>query len=219
MVISNEKKFIYLRVPKTGSTSVSVFLYEQLPLEKTIIRLVDRSPILYKEESGNIKYGYFDNTHNNYNITNGIHATLEDIAHSNLLHYPLEDYDIYAVCRNPVDRFLSFYNMMSKVDNVDILSSYSVFKDYMNMFEAKPQTTWLLHNNLPINKIFLYDDIVSLVSEIAKKYNIIEVSKFKDYSFRKYPPKITSIPKKALEFVQVYWASDFELYNSLTLKN
>ena len=220
MIISNEKKFIYLRVPKTGSTSVSVFLYENLPLENSIIRTVDISPILYNEEKNNIKLGYFDNNHNNYNLLHGVHATLDDIVRSDLLLYPIDEYEIYAVCRNPTERFLSLYNMVTKVVQEDILKNYVIFKEAFNLFEASPQTTWLKHRGKLINNVFLYEDITKLVFTIAKKYNVTNVDNFKNYSFRTYNKAHTEIPKKALEFIKIYWDSDFELYDELiALKN
>ena len=215
MIISNEKKFIYLRVPKTGSTSVSVFLYENVPLEKDIIRISDTGEILKQEESCNIKNGYFDDT---YTLPGGVHATLDQIVTAGFLKYPLNEYKIYAVCRNPIDRFLSFYNMMQKVDGVDMLKSYSIFKEYMSMFEASPQSTWLMHEKTLINNIFLYEDVHKLVSEIAKKYNILDTSVFYNYRFREYKKQTTSINPKALEYIKIYWQEDFKIYNLLRSK-
>lgn len=213
MLISNEKKFIYLRVPKTGSTSVSVYFYENLPLEENIIRLVDNSDILRKEESSKIKDGYFNKS--TIITTNGIHTTLDEIIKLNLLTYPLTAYDIYAVCRNPVDRFLSFQSMMKKVENINILENFSVFKYYMSMFEASPQSTWLNYNNRLVNRVFLYEDIDLMVSEIAKKYGITDTSNFSNYSFRQYKKSISAVDSRTLEYINIYWQDDFKIYNQL----
>jgi len=215
MIVSNEKKFIYLRVPKTGSTSISVFLFENVPLEKDIIRISDTGDILKKEESNNIKHGYFDDT---YTLPGGVHTTLDQIMTAGFLKYPLNEYNIYAVCRNPVDRFLSFQNMMQKLDGIDMLKSYSIFKEYMSMFEANPQSTWLMHENTLINNIFLYEDAHKLVAEIAIKYGILDTSVFYNYKFRKYEKNTTSIDSKVLEYIKIYWQEDFKIYNFLRSK-
>lgn len=125
MIISNEKKFIYLRVPKTGSTSVSVFLYENLPLEKNIIRPADNKKYLLDVDINKIREDYFSKSATNN--TEGVHTTLDQIVKLNLLTHPLTEYDIYAVCRNPLDRFLSFQNMMKNIENVNIVENFSIF--------------------------------------------------------------------------------------------
>lgn len=212
MIISNEKKFIYLRVPKTGSTSVSVFLYENLPLESSIIRSSDTGRIFTTEESCKIANGYFvDNS-----LT--IHSTLDDIVKSGLLIHPVHEYSVYAVCRNPIDRFLSFQNMMIHTDGVNFLDNYSIFKEYMAIFEAKPQTTWLRYNGKLLDNIFLYDDLPRLVSSIAARYNIIDISNFYNYDFRNYRKTVKTVDDKALEYIQSYWQDDFKIYNTLRSK-
>jgi hypothetical protein len=213
MLVSNEKKFIYLRVPKTGSTSVSVYFYENLPLEENIIRLVDNSDVLRKDESSKIKDGYFNESA--ITTTNGIHATLDEIVKLNLLTYPLTEYDIYAVCRNPLDRFLSFQSMLKKVENVNILENFSTFKCYMNMFQASPQSTWLNYNNRLVNRVFLYENIDLMVSEIAEKYGITNTSNFSNYSFRQYKKYTSIVDPRALDYINTYWQDDFKIYDLL----
>lgn len=212
MIISNEKRFIYLRVPKTGSTSASVFFFNELPLEKSIIRSSDKSTLIREEHSDIIPLNYFNDTHD---FLGGVHATLQEAEESNLLQYPLGSYDIYAICRNPIDRFLSFCSMFKKTDNVDIVSNFVTFKQYMSMFECSPQSLWLRHNNTLANKIFLYENLNVMVKEISEKYNIQNVDKFKSYQLRSYEKPYTHIDKKALEYIKVIWAEDFEIYANL----
>lgn len=212
MLVSNEKKFIYLRVPKTGSTSVSVYFYENLPLEKNIIRLGDNSDYLQKTESGRIREGYFSES---TIATTNIHATLDEIVKLNLLTHPLTEYDVYAVCRNPVDRFLSFQSMMKKVENVNILENFSTFKRFMGIFEASPQSSWLTYNNKLVNRVFLYEDINLMVAEIAEKYGITNTLNFSDYSFRQYKKYTNVIDPRALEYINIRWQDDFKIYDLL----
>ena len=212
MIISNEKKFIYLRVPKTGSTSASVFFFNELPLEKSIIRSSDKSTLIREENSNIIPSNYFNGT---YDFLGGVHATLQEVEKSKLLQYPLNEYDVYAVCRNPIDRFLSFCSMFKKTDNVDIVSNFTTFKQYMSMFECSPQALWLMHNNTLLNKVFLYENLNALIAEISEKYNIGNVDKFKSYQLRCYDKPYKDINKKALEYIKVIWAKDFEIYANL----
>jgi hypothetical protein len=209
MLVSNEKKFIYLRVPKTGSTSVSVYFYENLPLEKNIIRLGDND-YLQKEESTRIKGGYFNES--TIAATN-VHTTLDEIVKLNLLTHPLTEYDIYAVCRNPVDRFLSFHSMIKTVYNNNILKNFPIFKKFMS--EVSPQSTWLTYNNKLVNRVFLYENINLMVAEIAEKYGITNTLNFSDYSFRQYKKYTNIIDPRALEYINIHWQDDFKIYNLL----
>lgn len=213
MIISNEKKFIYLRVPKTGSTSVSVFLYENLPLEKNIIRPADNKKYLLDVDINKIREDYFSKSATNN--TEGVHTTLDQIVKLNLLTHPLTEYDIYAVCRNPLDRFLSFQNMMKNIENVNIVENFSIFKSYMNMFEASPQSTWLIYNNKLVNRVFLYENINLMISEIAQKYGITDSSNFSNYSLRQYEKYTNTISPRVLEYLKIYWQDDFKIYDML----
>lgn len=217
MILSNEKKFIYLRVPKTGSTSASVFFFNQLPLEQSIIRSSDSSELVRAENSTVIPSEYYQNTHS---FPGGVHATLDQVLASNLVQHPLHEYDVYAVCRNPLDRLLSFCSMFKKTDNVDILSNFPIFKSYMSMFECSAQSLWLTNKNTPVNKIFLYEDLNLMVDEIAKKYNVTNTSGFNTYQLRSYQKTHSHISKKVLEYIKIIWADDFDIYSSLlALKN
>lgn len=213
MIISNEKKFIYLRVPKTGSTSVSVFLYENLPLEKNIIRPADNKKYLLDVDINKIREDYFSKSATNN--TEGVHTTLDQIVKLNLLTHPLTEYDIYAVCRNPLDRFLSFQNMMKNIENVNVVENFSIFKSYMNMFEASPQSTWLIYNNKLVNRVFLYENINLMISEIAQKYGITDTSNFSNYSLRQYEKYTNTISPRVLEYLKIYWQDDFKIYDML----
>lgn len=216
MILSNEKKFIYLRVPKTGSTSASVFFFNHLPLEKNIIRSSDNSKLVREENYNLIPDEYFANTED---FPGGVHATLEQVIRSNLLQYTLQEYDVYAVCRNPLDRLLSFCSMFKKTDNVDILSNFSTFKKYMSIFECSPQSIWLKHNDTLANKVFLYEDLHSMISEISSKYNVTDTSIFSSYQLRSYEKPHTQISRKILEYIKIIWADDFDIYAYLKNKN
>jgi len=217
MILSNEKKFIYLRVPKTGSTSASVFFFKHLPLEQSIIRTSDNSVLLRTENSDQIPKNYFDSE---YTFTGGVHATLEEVMQLGLITHDVSDYDIYAVCRNPIDRLLSFCSMFKKTDNVNILDNFSVFKQYMDTFECSPQSLWLTYNNIPVNRLFLYDDISLMVNEISAKYGVYDTSAFNEYKLRSYRNNDIQISNKILEYIKIIWAEDFEIYESLVaLKN
>lgn len=227
MLISNEKKFIYLRVPKTGSTSVSVYLYENLPLEENIIRLADNKKdlslidqISLAPNTDKVKKEYFNETVINdlngksVRLPSRLHTKLTKIIDLNLLTFPLEEYDIYAVCRNPLDRFLSFQNMYINTNNFDFTKNYSEFKKFMSTLGAS-QSNWLTYKNKLVNRVFLYEDINLMVAEIAKKYGVTDTTNFNNYNFRQYKRHTNTISPKILEYINIYWQDDFKIYNLL----
>ncbi len=211
MIISNEKKFIYLRVPKTGSTSVAVYMYENLPLERSILRTADR--LEYLDVSNyNIRPGYFDVQ--SLQLPQNTHSTIQHAITAGLLKYDISEYDVYGVLRNPVDRFISFWSMTKAIEGFDIVSSYDVFKEFMKGFANKSQLNWLKYNGKLINKLFLYEDIGNLITDISAKYNVTDTEAFNKYKFRSYE-KQTHIPERVLNYIKFVWEEDFELYANL----
>lgn len=212
MIISNEKKFIYLRVPKTGSTSISVYFYENLPLESSILRTIDRSNYL-DVKNYSIKNGYFE-VERRLELKHNTHSTVQCAVDAGLLMHDISEYSVYGVLRNPIDRFKSFWSMTKVIEGNDIVENFDVFKAYMRMFVSKPQVTWLKHNGELINKLFLYENVPALVSEIALKYGVTDTDNFNNYNFRSYE-KQHEIPAKVLSYLEFYWEEDFELYANL----
>ena len=216
MIISNEKKFIYLRVPKTGSTSISVYFYENLPLESSILRTVDRSDYL-DISNYPIKDGYF-NVEHRITLKHNTHSTLQCAIDAGLLEHDVSEYSVYGVLRNPVDRFKSYWSMTKVIEGNDMVQNFNVFKTYMNLFGARPQTTWLKHSGSLINRLFLYEDVPALVEEIALKYDVTNTDNFTNYNFRSYQ-KQNEIPDRVLNYLESYWEEDFELYANLKKSN
>ena len=85
----------------------------------------------------------------------------------------------------------------------------------MNMFQASPQSTWLNYNNRLVNRVFLYENINLMVSEIAEKYGITNTSNFSNYSFRQYKKYTSTVDPRALDYINIYWQDDFKIYDLL----
>lgn len=184
-----------------------------MPLEKNIIRPADNKRYLLDVDINKIREDYFSKSATNN--TEGVHTTLDQIVKLNLLTHPLTEYDIYAVCRNPLDRFLSFQNMIKNIENVNVVENFSIFKSYMNMYETRPQSTWLIYNNKLVNRVFLYENINLMISEIAQKYGITDTSNFSNYSLRQYEKYTNTISPRVLEYLKIYWQDDFKIYDML----
>ncbi len=148
MIVSNSRKLIYLRVPRTGSTSLSNFLVEQLAFDP------DRdvhTPVPYRQIPGLNATAEMD-----------VHATLDDILGYGILEQPLEDYAVYGVIRDPVDRFISaawhicHLQRVQPSDNNDAVR-WAARVAHPDSPVLRPQVDWLLHAGRPINRLFPYE--------------------------------------------------------------
>ena len=110
MFINYTKKKIYLAVPKTGTTSIQTYLIENLNNEENIshTQVPYKGNILPRRNMPKGREG--DNKLSDLDP----HLTLQNGIDSGLFTKDeLEDFSIYAIIRDPVDRFLSFaYHQM-----------------------------------------------------------------------------------------------------------
>lgn len=235
MIVSHKHKYFYIRVPKTGSTSVTKFILDNLPLEDNIIHsgleddmgispiesknlfsTVDINPILIRK----------DYTIKNTSLTNDsryVHAFPSDLIKTKI--FADADYSLYsqfAVCRDPVERFksrcahfyLSFTHLLyadNKQKQENYLE-YILYSDYM--FKHLPkQSMWLtLHGQL-LNNAYLYEDLPKLVEKIAGYYNCT-ADAFTNYKFRKSTVDI-DLPSSTISKIKDFYAEDFDIRNRL----
>jgi len=220
MIISNKHKYIYLRVPRTGSTSVTSYIHDRLNLEDSIIHAgleADSVGTLNVEDlllpSKNI---------NNINNVDTQHLTLPQIIAHGMLEHNWQDYSIYAICRDPVDRFKSFCRQLHNFYKVEVSSpkkqqqflEYIVYSDIV-FDKLYPQSNWLLFNGQRINKIYKYHDIKNMVKSIAGYYNIDSVDDFSSYSLRSSAVTLPELPAHTLDRIYKFYDLDFQIYNSL----
>jgi hypothetical protein len=158
MIVSNSGKFIYLRVPRTGSTSLSNFLIENLPLSKDADF---HTPVPYNRIAGL-----------NFSAAEHVHATLDDILGFGILQYPLEEYSVFGIVRDPVDRLLSSawhacqqHGVEASTNDQAVGYAWQVMNPMAPIF--RPQTAWLVHEGRPINRIFAYEQLDRLAQELV----------------------------------------------------
>lgn len=157
MIVSNSGKLVYLRVPRTGSTSLANFLIEHLAFSQ---ERDFHTPVPYNRIPG-------------LNMADAslVHATLAEILASGMLEYPLEEYRVFGVIRDPVDRFLSsawhacrHQGVEAKDNDEAVAFAWPLADPQAPIF--RPQSDWLLHGGKPINRIFAYPDLDRLAQEI-----------------------------------------------------
>lgn len=157
MIVSNSRKFVYLRVPRTGSTSLANFLIEHVDF----CRETDfHTPVPYNRVAGL-----------NMSAANRVHATLEDIVGYGILRHPIEDYAIFGIVRDPVDRFISsawhackHHGIQARDNDEAVAYGWRVADPQEPIFRL--QADWLLHERQQINRIFAYEHLDLLAQAI-----------------------------------------------------
>ena len=112
MIICRSKGFIFLRVPKTASSSISKQLCSKISFDKNDA---------YSDFAG-----YPALNIQKIEDRKGEHATLSQFLKSKIISdEDIDQLEIYGVLRNPIDRSLSmFSHVLKNFENIDI-STYT----------------------------------------------------------------------------------------------
>ena len=177
MFINHTKKFVYLRVPKTASTSISYQLIK------------DTDP---NDEVSYALLRYMDESERNWTYEREIEGVSPKFPHLNLqqLEYQqnksYSDYAVYGCVRNVVDRFLDrcyheeyFVNGIIDRDHQPEpnINKNTLAQKYLDILKQnpdllkddhkwKPQTFWLVNGGVEIQKIYTYENIDKMISDM-----------------------------------------------------
>jgi len=214
MFINYSKKYIYLRVPKTGSTSFQHQLIEDYDKSDE----VSYTQIIYCDVMGK---NWFHSQPFAYNP----HLTLPELK---ILGIKVDNYNVYASLRNPIDRFLSrAYHMDYYVDGdkerlkkpQPNINKNKLVEKYLNYLSNnpgeltynhmwRPQSSWLIYKENEINKIFLHEDISEMMSELTGN-GVMR------YTYRTEPREDktwSGVDDNLIEGIRNYYDEDFRLY-------
>jgi hypothetical protein len=205
MFINRAKSFIYLRVPKTGSTSIQHYMIDNFVDESTT-----HSPILDWKIKG-------QGIHTSV-LTGGInlvHANIQDLIVNNYITEK-ETFDVYGVVRNPIDKFISgcYYSLSEGFNNKVKLPPNELLRLYL---DDVVKTGAYLHQHEWLNKcnkIYNYENIDSMLKDIHLKFN----TEYKgiNYKHRSNLKEVDIVVDKDLiETIKHIYAKDFEIYNSV----
>jgi hypothetical protein len=210
VLINHTKKYIYIRNPKTGSTSLQYFLI--------------------KNSNDDIQYSGMPFINIDSNITNfefANHPTIQNIIDSKIMsEEDILNYDKYVIVRNPIDRFLSAcYHFVKapehchiKINNMsnknEVVSKILEHYDHNIWYDVAfvPQENWIIHNGIKLNKLFKYEDI----NFMAKKLTNIDCNI--PYNYRsdvREDNKKEELSNELLDHIEFIYKNDFVLYNSV----
>ena len=211
MFINLSKNFIYLRVPKTGSTSVSARLIENFG------SMPDSMYTILKIINIDGKMHYPQQIVNNMNP----HMTISQIIQKSIVNEAfVKQTNIYACLRNPVDRFLSRCYHLRTFDNLpqtlgasrNKLVEFGLTRVDKQRHEWWPQTSWCLLDNKPVNKLFLYEDIDKTIQEITGENKPLTYPHRDD---RSEMSQEDPLDQSLVQEIEKLYSEDVKLYNSL----
>lgn len=217
MYLSHKYKFLFLRVPKTASSSLSEFFIKNIPDKDAIYTDVVDSGI-----PGTLDKGMFDfSRHEKFRY---LHLTLTELLDKNIItEEQALSYRCVAVLRDPIDRQKSFYhfykNWKSKYIDVSIddylrLAPNGFFPHEPN--SKIPQTDFLSINNTIIGEYWLYENInqslQTFMSEIGVNIKF-PLSSHKS-NFRKKQTEI-DFDEHCIDKLKAHFYNDFELYEKM----
>lgn len=159
MYISHKYKFVFLRSPKTASSSLSDFFVKNIDDPSAVY-----TPIDDIKTSGNVNQSIIDK-HRKYNKF--CHFTLQDLIDENLItEKMISEYTCFSVLRNPIDRQKSAYYFRKKYDKKSkpSLNDYKLITKNLTTFKQSPltgmqQTDLLFFNNKINGNLWLYEDL------------------------------------------------------------
>lgn len=210
MIYSKPRNFLFLRVPKTGSTSVVHHLVDCIPKDE--ITLTSYDP-------------YIENINQNYESNNNVfnHFALNDLVERKILTYQeIVSTRVFAFIRDPVDWFLSLahYDHVCNFQNVDRKSISYVQSEITNeeavdryllnpefVYKHKQQHEWLLFNNRLIDNIIPYPNFDEFFKQIGVQSHI-------KYNHRSHHRTFESrtVSDKLREKITSIYAKDWEIW-------
>lgn len=214
MFINYTKKFIFLAVTKTGSTSIQTSLIDNRGLDDvayTSIEYGDLIPQLNMPEGASS------------------HLTLDAALNLNVLtRSQIEEFKIFGVLRSPIDRFISLAYFTLPPEQAQVWGQNIAVREWFKRRDSmrksqtdetnidkeltKPQTHWLTFENKPISNIVLYEDVDNIMFEMTGTHVELPNHRSMHRTDRSDYNKLYDNLKK--DIINAY-RDDFELYEKL----
>lgn len=194
MIIIPSKKFIFLRVPKTASTSLSHFFSDHLHRFNDAMS----TSIFYKD----IYRG---------NLDVDVHSTLNDINVSDI-----KEYKVFGVVREPLDRILSYIYHSTELQNIQIESALELMLSEKITSPPGRQVQWLHFNQKLISNVYSFTNLQSLIKDAMDYLDITEYNNL-TYNHRYIARRDRSIKisKELVERFTETFHGDYDIYRTV----
>ena len=197
MIISHNKKFVFLRTGKTASSSMEVYLSQFCNENDTITTLgtfASEDEDEFKKKHGlpgaqNYilkKRSFGIKNFLNFNFYNNVHVNSHDPIHKVLkseIGSKIKNYFFFCLIRNPFDWIVrSFWwylylkkkrdiNWINEVSQKEIIENFKIFINYESQKYFDKQKDIVTNKYINI-KIFKYEQFDENIKAIKKKLNI-----------------------------------------------
>lgn len=216
MYLSHKYKFLFLRTPKTASSSLSDFF----------IRNIDDPNAIYTEvEDSNLPGTLDENIVSKYRPYAFYHFTLDQLLDEGVLtEEQAKEYTCFALLRNPIDRAKSFYYFYKKfkaphrpasLDEYKAWTHYGVFRGEPN--SGIVQTHLLKLGDEQLGRYWLYEDLEQELFDFLFERKIevkYPLPRHKTDSRKSRKDEI-EFDEESLRHLRNHFREDFEMYEKL----
>ena len=215
MYVSHKYKLIFLRTPKTASSSLSEFFIKNIP---------DPDAIYTPVEDSNIPPTLSNEVINKYKINFAYyHFTLQDLVENGIItKQQALEYRSIAVVRDPIDRQKSFYYFYKKWKSVGTppsIEQYNAWTSSKGSFLGEPNSAILQSDILKLDgeirgEYWLYENIANDLSHMMRELNLQVTHPLPNHKndFRTNRANEITFDKKAMDKLHETFGADVQLY-------
>lgn len=218
MIICRSKGFIFLRVPRTASTSLSFFLQNNIKFTEE-----DAHFQVHDYLARNVRYPASTDQHPNLQfLIDWKIATQQEI----------DSLRVYGVIREPISRTISLFtnavgiflggkktraieslttNQIVNIafDNMSKSSNpYALILNSNRKYILEPQSYWLKHRGIPISNIIVYPNFDNFLYEVVGRNDM--------KTLMSSPPHIeNALTQESIEKIKFFYQEDFDLWETI----
>ena len=217
MYISHKYKFVFLRSPKTASSSLSEFFINNIPDPNAVYTAVEDSKI--KGQHTKVIENKYRKNFKFY------HMTLQELVDEHYLtREQANSYRIISVIRDPADRQKSFYYFFRRWKGKGKPASLEQYKAFApnGWFEGEPNSKILqsslgVLDGVQLGEYWLYENLETHLTNFMKDMNVEILYPLPNHKsdFRKNRNNEIQFDTESMMKLLNNFEEDFKLYHEL----